>query len=49
MLPLRKMNENLMEVVAILDMSGSMRSLTADTIGGFNTYVDGLKNSEMQV
>jgi hypothetical protein len=37
--PLQKM----MEIIAILDMSGSMYSLTQDTIGGFNTYIDQLK------
>jgi uncharacterized protein YegL len=33
------MKENLTEVVAILDRSGSMESLTNDTIGGFNTFL----------
>ena len=34
------MNQNLTEVVIILDRSGSMRNLAADTIGGFNSFVD---------
>lgn len=33
------MNNNLTEVVFILDMSGSMSSLTDDTIGGFNSML----------
>ena len=33
------MNENLTEIVAILDRSGSMIDLTNDTIGGFNTFL----------
>jgi uncharacterized protein YegL len=33
------MNENLTEIVAILDRSGSMERLTNDTIGGFNTFL----------
>jgi len=35
----KKMNENLTEIVAILDRSGSMESLTNDTIGGFNSFL----------
>ena len=38
-----------MEAVAILDMSGSMGSLTQDTIGGFNAYVEELKKNKMNV
>ena len=33
------MNENLTEIVAILDRSGSMEHLTNDTIGGFNSFL----------
>lgn len=33
------MNRNLTEIVFILDMSGSMEPLTADTIGGFNSLL----------
>jgi uncharacterized protein YegL len=33
------MNENLTEIVAILDKSGSMEHLTNDTIGGFNSFL----------
>jgi uncharacterized protein YegL len=33
------MNTNLTEIIAILDRSGSMEELTADTIGGYNSFV----------
>jgi uncharacterized protein YegL len=33
------MNENLTEIVAVLDRSGSMEPLTNDTIGGFNSFL----------
>jgi uncharacterized protein YegL len=33
------MNENLTEIVAILDRSGSMEHLTNDTVGGFNSFL----------
>jgi uncharacterized protein YegL len=33
------MNTNLTEIIAILDRSGSMEHLTADTIGGYNSFV----------
>ena len=34
------MNRNLTEIVFILDRSGSMAGLEADTIGGFNAMVE---------
>ena len=34
------MNENLTEIVLILDRSGSMAGLEADTIGGFNSMLE---------
>lgn len=37
-----------MEVIAILDMSGSMGGIVNDTIGGFNAYLDQLKQSNME-
>ena len=37
------MKENLTEIVAILDKSGSMQSLTDDTIGGYNEFIDNQK------
>ena len=38
------MKDNLTEIVFILDRSGSMQSLTDDTIGGFNSFIDQQKN-----
>ena len=40
------MKKNLTEAVFILDRSGSMRSLTADTIGGFNSMLEKQKEGE---
>ena len=34
------MKDNLTEIVCILDMSGSMESLTTDTIGGYNSFIE---------
>ncbi len=40
------MKKNLTEIVFILDRSGSMRGLEADTIGGFNAMIDKQKRAE---
>jgi len=40
------MKRNLTEMVFILDRSGSMQSLTDDTIGGFNSMIENQKNEE---
>lgn len=40
------MRGNLTEMVFVLDRSGSMRSLTADTIGGFNELIEKQKKLE---
>ena len=40
------MNSNLTEIVFILDRSGSMSGLEADTIGGFNAMVEKQKKEE---
>ena len=40
------MKENLTELVFILDMSGSMYDLTADTVGGFNAMLEKQKREE---
>lgn len=40
------MRENLTEMIFVLDRSGSMRSLTADTIGGFNELIEKQKKLE---
>ena len=34
------MKKNLTEIVFILDRSGSMHGLEADTIGGFNSMIE---------
>ena len=34
------MKKNLTEIVLILDRSGSMSGLEADTIGGFNSMIE---------
>lgn len=36
----KKEDENVMDLVFILDKSGSMYDLVDDTIGGFNSYID---------
>lgn len=40
------MKKNLTEMVFILDRSGSMHSLTDDTIGGFNSMIEKQKKEE---
>ena len=40
------MKQNLTEIVFILDRSGSMSGLEADTIGGFNSMIEKQKNAE---
>ena len=40
------MKKGLTEIVFILDRSGSMRGLEADTIGGFNSLIDRQKKEE---
>lgn len=40
------MKENLTELVFILDRSGSMQSLTDDTIGGFNSLIEKQRGEE---
>jgi uncharacterized protein YegL len=40
------MNKNLTELVFILDRSGSMSGLEADTIGGFNSMIEKQKKEE---
>ena len=38
-----------MDVVFILDRSGSMGGTESDTIGGYNSYIDDLKNKEARI
>ena len=40
------MRKGLTELVMILDRSGSMRGLEADTIGGFNSMIEKQKKEE---
>ena len=40
------MNSNLTEIVFILDRSGSMAGLEADTVGGFNAMLERQKKEE---
>ena len=40
------MKKNLTEIVFILDRSGSMAGLEADTIGGFNSMIEKQKKAE---
>ena len=40
------MKKNLTELVFILDRSGSMAGLEADTIGGFNAMIDKQRTEE---
>lgn len=39
-----KMKDNFSEIVVILDRSGSMGTITLDTIGGFNTFIKSQKD-----
>ena len=39
-------NQKLVDIVIVLDRSGSMAAVVDDTIGGFNTFVDGQKAAE---
>ncbi len=43
------MRKNLTEIVFILDRSGSMSGLEADTIGGFNSMIEKQKKAEGEV
>ena len=40
------MRKNLTEIVFLLDRSGSMNGLEADTIGGYNSFLEKQKNGE---
>ena len=44
-----KNNNKEMDVVFLLDRSGSMGSVTNDTIGGYNNYIDSLKENNVKV
>lgn len=38
-----------LDVVFLLDMSGSMQGMEEDTIGGYNGYLDNMKDSDVKV
>lgn len=40
------MKKNLTEIIFILDRSGSMSGLEADTIGGFNSMIEKQKKAD---
>ena len=46
---MKKKNNNEMDVVFILDRSGSMHGSEDDTIGGFNSYIEKNKNNNYRV
>lgn len=39
------MKDNLTQIIFLLDRSGSMRSLTSDTIGGYNSFIQSQKET----
>ena len=43
------MKKDLTEIIFILDRSGSMSSLTEDTIGGYNSYIESQKKEKGEV
>lgn len=43
------MNMNLTEIIFLIDRSGSMSGLEADTIGGFNSFIDKQKQMDGNV
>ena len=45
----KKEDENVMDMVFILDKSGSMYELVDDTIGGFNSYIDKEKEKDEKI
>ncbi|CAL6049497.1 von_Willebrand factor type A domain-containing protein [Hexamita inflata] len=42
-------DQSLIEVIAILDKSGSMQSIASDTIGGFNSYLSELQKQDLTI
>ena len=44
---MKKNNE--MDVVFLLDRSGSMSGMENDTIGGYNSYIDSQKDNNVKV
>ena len=46
---MKKKNENEMDVIFILDRSGSMHGSEDDTIGGFNSYIENNKKNNYRI
>lgn len=46
---MKKKNENEMDVIFILDRSGSMHGSEDDTIGGFNSYIEKNKKNNYRI
>ena len=44
-----KMRNNEMDVVFLLDRSGSMGGIEKDTIGGYNSYIDSQRGKNVKV
>ena len=42
-------NKEIMDVVFLLDRSGSMERMVSDTIGGYNGYLKGMKNQKARI
>ena len=45
----QKNNQEKMDIVFLLDRSGSMRGTEEDTIGGYNSYIDSQRNNNVNV
>lgn len=43
------MNEKELDVVFILDKSGSMRGTESDTVGGYNSYIESFKEKNAKI
>ena len=46
---MKKKNEKVMDVVFLLDRSGSMQGIEEDTIGGYNSYIKKEKDNNIKV
>lgn len=46
---MKKINNNEMDIVFLLDRSGSMRGVEDDTIGGYNSYIEEQRKNNVNV
>lgn len=46
---MKKNKKQEMDIVFLLDRSGSMRGIEQDTIGGYNSYIESQKNNNVKV